>query len=600
MRIRSLALAGLVAVSLLIAAPAHAQAPTPTQPAPAPAVGTITPPAGSPVYWEGLFLAGGAANGTDGNTNRVAEYKVVDPDALAAIKFLAWGGNETVRFDVSGWNGGTSRDQRYVVDLDVNRFLKVHARYQKFGHALDHDPLTTYMDASSPIGGTFVARSDDAEPGANYSIGYGDLVVGAELALRNLTFFLGHERQTRGGYHQVMTIAHCATCHTSSYSKQMDELTSDVTAGARARFGALTVDYRYLNRSFEDEGATLLKQYDNAIQPATLQDIFLNRVQYDDAAGQLPFATVPELSKQMHTLRASMGVGSASVVGGFTKSRQRNEDQGLDIDYTGAYGRVVIPLFSNAVLFRADARRYEIDSEDVFVDVIELVAPAGATAGKTYAQAYPTFGDPDFVRKAALSRTPTELSAELSVRPFRRTFLRAGYEWEQVERENFEVDKTTTNTIYFAGRSQIGKMFSTRFRVQYDSIQDPFTYEHAAIPAVLQPFPSPGTPASPLLGLQYFEMYRARQADLTSLPTDRLLLEGYGTFSPTQDLALTVHYRYHDSQNDDLNFSEWGRTAHTPGFDLWYAPADKWAFTLGYAAQRERLDTLFSTLAFNG
>jgi hypothetical protein len=601
MRTRSLARAGVVAAGLSLAAAASpAQTPTQPVPAPAPAAGAVQSPLGSPVQWEGLFTVGGAVNGTDDYTGRVAEYKVVDPDALAAIRFLAWGGTDTVRFDVSGWNGGSARDQKYVASLDLNRVLKAHVSYLKFGHRLDHDPLTTYMDASSGIGGTFVAQSTNTDPGADYSIGYGDFKADLELALKNVTFFLGHERQTRGGYHQVMTIAHCATCHTSSYSKEMDELTSDFTAGARARFGALTVDYAYLNRSFDDEGATLLKQYDNAIQPATLQDIFLNRVQYDDAAGLLPFATVPELSKQMHTLRASMGVGSANLVGGFTKSRTTNEDQGLDIDYTGAYGRVVVPLFDNAVLLRADARRYSIESDDVFVDVIELVAPAGATAGKTYAQAYPTLGSPDFVRESALSRTPTELSAEVSVRPFRRTFLRAGYEWEQIDRDNFEVDETTTNTLYVAGRSQIGKLFNTRFRVQYDSIAHPFTYEHAAIPAVLQPFPSPGTPASPLLGLQYFEMYRSRQGDLTSFPTDRLLLEGYATFSPSADLALTVHYRYSDSQNDDLNFSEWGRTAHTPGFDLWYAPAEKWAFNLGYAAQREKLDTLFSTLAFSG
>jgi len=253
---------------------------------------------------------------------------------------------------------------------------------------------------------------------------------------------------------------------------------------------ALTVEYAYENSSFEDDTSDLRMTYDNAIQPATLQDIFLNRVQYEQEDGSLPFATTPSIDKYLHTLRARLQLGEASLLGLFAHSKQTNTNAGLNVDYTGFSGRFYMP-FGRAFSLKADAKRYDIDADDVFVHVVEKVAPAGLTAGKTYEQAYPT-GELDFVRESAASRTPTELTLELGIHPARFTFLRAGYMWNEIERKSYEVEKTTTNSLYVAGRSRFGKSANGRFRFQYDSISDPFLYHDAAIPQVLQPYPSPG------------------------------------------------------------------------------------------------------------
>jgi len=63
---------------------------------------------------------------------------------------------------------------------------------------------------------------------------------------------------------------------------------------------------------------------------------------------------------------------------------------------------------------------------------------------------------------------------------------------------------------------------------------------------------------------------------------------------------MTVHYNYRDAGNDDLNFSEWGRTAHMPGIDIFISPGNNWTLSAGYVYEKERLETLFSTLAFSG
>ncbi len=569
MRTRHLLVASAV-LALVSAGGALAQTAPPAAPAP-PAEGT------SP--FEGVVRLGAAAVATEDNTTRVGEYLPLRD--VAKVGAELWGERDGVRFDAFAYGGGDSRDQDYRADLDIRRLVKAHVAFKRFNHRLDHDPLTPYMDASSSLGGTFVAVSTNTDPTAGYSVGVGEFTSRVELKTPTkvpVTFFLGHNRQTRDGSRQVMTIAHCSSCHTYAFTRGVDELTRETIAGAMLDAGRLSVGYEYENSTFEDGAADILHQYNNAIHPATLQDIFLNRVQYDDADGLLPIATTPGISKQMHTLRASVHLpGDASLWGLYAQSTQRNDDTRLEVDYRGFSGRLVVP-FKNRFTLKADMRRYAIDADDVFVQVVDTVAPAGLLAGKTYEQAYPDVGELSFTRRSELSRTPTEFTLELAAQPARRTFLRAGYSWNQVERDHFDVEKTTTQTFYLTGRSAIGKKAHARMRF----------------------FPSPGTPPSPLTGMQYFTMYRSRQGALTAFPTSSLRLDGSVTLTPNERMAMTVHYNFRDAENDELNYSTWGRTAHTPGVDVFISPGDHWTLSAGYMYYRERLETLFSTLAFGG
>jgi Putative outer membrane beta-barrel porin, MtrB/PioB len=588
----------VVAVMTTALLPAPAVAQTATAPPAAPAAASQTTLTGP--SWEGVFSLGGWGTTRSGNTDRVAEYLVTDQDALAAVRAEFWGAKNGVRYDVTIANNGDARNQRYDARLDVRRRLKAYVSYQSLPHRLDHDPID-YLDAGSGAGGTFIVRNDDTDPAARYAMRYGLFDAGLTLSLKHAEFFVGHERQARTGAHQVMTVAHCANCHTVAFTKRYEEMNRTFSAGARLKASMASLEYTFTDRTYEDTGANPLFTYDNALQPATLQDIFLNRVQYDDANGPLPVAVDPAIRKFSNTLRGRLSLADTTLTGNLTQATTKNRDQGLAYDYVGGATRLFVPI-GKAVSLRADFRRYRIDNDSVFVDVVEQTTPEGLAAGKTYSQAFPgafpaTF---DFIRESSLNRTPTEFGVELSARPARRTYLRAGYGWQGLEREFFEVQKTTTNTLYLAGRTTLGQNVNGRFRVEWEGVRDPFMYERAAIPAILQPFASPGTPSSPLTGLQYYSMYQARQADLTSFPTRSLFVEGSATVTPTPRLAITGHYRWRDSQNDDLNYSEWGRTMVSPGMEVWLAADGRWAMSAGIVQQHEKLDTLFSTLAFGG
>lgn len=566
--------------------------------APAFAFAQTTTPAASAPTTEGSVTLGGIVNDTSGAKLRIGEYQVLDNRSVMGVDL--WGGKNGVRFDVQGLSGGDANDQHYDASLDLKRLVKAHVSYTRFLHRLDHDPLN-YMDSASNIGGTFVVRHTDTDPRAEHQAAYSELNARIDVALPTtipVKLFASHRLQMRDGHHQITTTAHCSSCHTVSFTRQLDEQTRDLIAGAMVQAKALTVDYRFEARKFKDDSPDPVFQYDNAIHPAQLTDVFLNRVQYDDGAGLLPVGTVPGLTKRLHSLRASLALPrDGSLVGILTKSNTRNDSSRLEIDYTGVSGRVVLPLSKRAT-FRADARHYTIENDDAFVDVVELVAPGGPSAGLTYRQAFPAMGNPDFVRESALSRTPTEMAAELDVRLAKRSFVRAGYAYENLERDNFEVEKTTTNTFYVAGRSTFGKKGSWRYRVEQNFIHDPFTYENAATPAILQPFQSPGN--VPFTGLQYFEMYDSRMSNLTAFPTSSTRVENTFTWTPNAKASISGHYRFRTAENDELQLGNWSRTVHAPGVDIWIAPGENWTLAAGYAYQGEKVETVFSTLAFVG
>ncbi|MCL4848265.1 MAG: MtrB/PioB family outer membrane beta-barrel protein [Acidobacteria bacterium] len=598
MRTGSSLILPVVAVALALGlAPPAADGQTPASPPADPAQVAPSPPG---LKWEGMFTFGTLATDGRNDLGRVGEFQVLRPGAVPSLAAEFWGGHSGFHFDVSARNSGDARAQRYLADIDFNRWVRAHVRYQRFPHRIEHDSLA-YLDSASNINGTFVVTHEDTDPGARYQVNVGELDARVSTNLpAGVSFFVGHRQQMRDGARQSTTVNHCATCHVRGYTREVDETTRDLSAGAKIAMGAVSVDYTYTNRLFRSDAPTIITQYINGVHPATLQDIFLNRLWYEEEDGPLPMATVPGLRKDMHVVRANVALPrDAALSGQFTKSVSRNEDTRLEVDYTGGSGRLVVPIHPKLTL-RADLRRYSIEADDVFIHVPEKPNPAGPIAGLTYEQAYPTVGELDWTRYSERSRTPTEMAVELNYRPRKKTSLRFGYEWERIDRPHGEIDQTTTNTVLVSGRAPLGRQAQYRFRVRNDWIDEPFRYVHAATPAVLQPFPSPGSPPSPLLGLQYYEFYRTRSTDLTSFPSRDLRFDQTVSWTPDERVAISASYRYRDSKNDELNYSDWTRSAHSPGVDLWFAGGERWTLSAGYQYQRERLETLFSTLAFVG
>jgi opacity protein-like surface antigen len=544
-----------------------------------------------------IFIGANVGSNTD-SLNRVAEWDVAKKGTVPTVNAQIWGGNESFAYDLLASHSGDNRQQKYGASLNAaNGRVKASFSFDRFLHRLDHDPLD-YVGSAI---GTFVVRATDHNPGEAYESTNGFWNANVEVAAtENLRFFASHKMQMSDGVHQSMTTSHCANCHIESYSRKLDQNTQTLAAGARFSAGRFSADYTFENRTFEEKSATLTQTYDDARHPVTLLDVFVSRVQYDDNNGPLPFDLVPKQTKQTNTLRAAYALpGEGSLAAGFTRASSENDNSGMGSDFTGVNGRVMIPLGKKAYV-KAFFRKYEIETDSVFVEIVEPVAPAGPGAGLTYAQQYPGMLPLDYMTESTASRTPTEMAIELAFRPNKKSSINLGYEYEDITRTEYMVEKTTTSTFKGSANYRPSKTLSLRARYEQAMTTDAFANLHAAKPAILQTTPTPGgLPFGPF-SLQYFDMYGSRSGNLSASPTDSILFDGGATWAPSQKFTVSGHYRYRDMKNDELNISTWSHAIHMPGVEVYVAPTDRFMLAAGWGYQKDTLDTVFSTLNFGG
>lgn len=556
------------------------------------------PPSG----YGGYVFYGARAIDNSGYLGRVAEFDPAPQGLNPALGASIWLQKGFTFLDAFVDNRGDSRDQTYRLDLQLHRYLRLAAFYSKFLHRLDHDPLD-YLDAAK---GGPVVRHTDLAPGVEYAPAYSEGktelhgVIPGWTALR---FRAGLRTQYRHGGVQARTMSKCATCHIVGTTKNIGQRLYDVTAGLSLRLSHVSLDYDYLNRQFAEHEQAPLIQYDAAVHPVSGLPIFGNRVIYDQQQGLLPFSLVPDLRKSLHSLKLRFDLPrEARLSAAATQSRVRNKYTGLGVDSWGWSSRFAIPL-GERVQFTAQVRQLDYDADDVFVDLNEPVAIAGPQAGKTYSQAYPDFGAVDFWRYSLRSRNLIAARGELAFRLARLANLRGGYEFRRLKRDHYEVEKTEYNRLYatFSTRQKTASGdWVARLSYRLELTRDPFVHLKAALPPALQPYPSPGTPPSPLAGLQYFVLYASRQANLTRFPTRSQFVEPVFTWSPNPRFSVNLHYRYRGEKNDDLNFSDWERQVHAPGIELWFAPWEKLDLTVAYDFQNERTATLFGIAVYDG
>lgn len=550
--------------------------------------------------FDGYFTFGGLGNDNRDYAGRVSEFTSSRQGGRGTGGGAFWGHAGRFYFDFQGNVAGDSRDQQYRLNVDAHRFWRTEVRYSRLPHRLDHDPLDS-LDAAK---GSIVVRHDDTDPGALYAIARGEVEVDSRFVipkLKGVEFRFGFRDERRDGHAQARTLSKCANCHGVAQTRGVDQVTQDFSAGFTAHVSRLHFEYGYLNRTFRERAPTPMNVFDLAMQPVTGARIFDNRIQYQLADGPLPFNHIPDMRKESHTFKARLELPKALLLNlNYVQSTAENEETGLGVDSKVWSARLGVPLGKRAFL-TARFRQMQIQGDSVWIDTVEPTAIAGPQLGLTYAQAYPTYASADYLRESVESRRPTTADFEFSYRFAKRTTLRAGYVFEQVRRDHYEVYETRRNgfRLSFTTRTADRK-WQMRARYNYDTIEDPFAYLGAAFSPVLQPSPSPGSPPSPLLGTQYYTLYRAREADLTNQPSRAQGWEHSATWSPNARVSLSTHLRWRQSRNDRLNMSNWENSTLSPGFEAWFAPHTKFSITAGYYFHRDSGETLFVLPVFDG
>jgi hypothetical protein len=545
----------------------------------------------------GVFFFGGMYNDNDGNLYRIGKYNTLTQGGVPRAGVAMEGNSASgIFYDLSG-RYTDENDQNVRMDADVRRYVDVQVSYDRAPVRFDNDPLV-YTDASVS---NFVVRTDHFDPERELDMTHSDFDARATVTVPGaeaLKIFAGYHRDVRNGHDYGITASKCSNCHLEAELRPIDQVTNDYDVGAMVEMAKWALEYQYRHRNFEEREAAPTATYDDPLHPASLAPVFGNRISYSTVDGALPFFQVADHTKNSHLLRGRVTLpAEVKVTGNFSHIETTNDNTGVAAESQGWKGRVVIPV-RKGMSFQVTARGYDLEVDDYFVDIVEPVSTGGPTAGQTYARFYPQVGEIDFLRQSARNRSPTELMVDFNYKPFARTSLLVGYEHEVVDREHFDIERTVTDVLEVRFNTRFGRRVRSRTTFDTSWIDDPFAAEHAAIPAVVQPGPSPGE--TPFFGLQYFQMYDARQAALTAFPDRANHFYQSLSWSPSSRLSLVGHYRYRGRSNDSLNFSEWERNVHLPGVELWFAADERWHITTGYNYMRDQARTLYSVLAFDG
>ncbi len=556
---------------------------------------TVTP------YSGGYFSVGGRFGNSQDALERVAEYEAFRQGTWPTTRLGLWGFTAGLAYELEGERGVDPTDQQYRIDADWRRYWRSELFVSKLPHRLINDPLTNLDTGKGPV----IVRHDSLDEGIDYCPYY------RELSWRNsfrfpfqplLELRFDYRNQGREGSFQARTMSKCANCHVSSSVRSMNRETEEFVLGMALEGRSARVEYDFTSRGFREGASAPLNLFDEVQHPASQLRVFTNRMQFEASDGPLPFAALPRLERNQHRLRAWLELprdfGTVSTT--LLDARSQNSSIGYGVDSRLISGRYSVRLGERLGL-SVQGRNLDVSGDTLFVDVIERPADGGPQAGLTFPEAYPDYGEPDYFTRSSLEREQFDFRLDGRLRLPARNLLRFGYDFQELERPLRELARTQTHNLRVGISSLGSRRLKARARYVFTKFRNPFAHLHAALPPALQPFPSPGSPPSPFGGTQYFEVYGARVADLSNFPHQTHQFTGSATWSPTDRLALSGHFRLRDSVNDELNdFGDWQDTEISPSFDLWFAPLEKLGLAASYSYHRRRSETLFGIAVYDG
>ncbi len=401
---------------------------------------------------------------------------------------------------------------------------------------------------------------------------------------------------------QSITLSKCNACHIEAEGKNISETTEDITLGMTGKFGALTVEYEYLNRKFDDSSS--IEEYNYLNSGVWRGDPAVRDSEELLYAGVNEYAGTPDSDKDSHQIKARYDFSnyttfSGSYIKADIESKKDNAlDDGttytfegsdtLESEYTGYTGRMntrigPVRLSASANVYEIDGPEYTLtfpDRDDITVDPYETTAEY----------------------HSAESREVTELGLDAIYRLAMGTTLRLGYDYEKVERDEEELGVTTTNAFKASVNSRLSRKLSFRGSYEYQDIDEPFFGENAtgiaqvsgesvgdgAMVVEKSDFAIVGVDNDFNDTVYYWNsVYPSRELDATNKPDQVNELKGSVTWSPSVNTSATLFTRYRIAENDAVNYRQ---TTFVPGASVYYAPDGKMNMTMAYTFNRQETE----------
>lgn len=581
----------------------------------------------------GHVEAGISAMDIDDNPARVNEYVKTSSDSdnpvNPAIDLGVDFSDEGIAAELEGnFNGSDNYD--FSFKTDINRIFRLNVDSQALEHWKDHETLnqmgaTAREDTGgaqpavitdkifgelgalatpvTSVGGVTVpydaAAAYTQELNNDYIVTRKETKAETDLALPmlpNIVFHAGLRIETREGLEQAIGLSKCDGCHVSAGGKNIDERTNEFSFGATGKFGKLTVEYDYMNRTFDENGATPMRYYEDAGNPSANDQLLYE-------AGYFEYSRTPDSEKDSHLLKARYDFSSNTTLSAsYTKADIESDksDPASDISYSLAddtlktefesFGGKLATRFGNLRL-SVRANTYSIDADG---NTVKRRADL-TTRDDNNLLSF----DLDQEWDPAEARDVDEFGIDAVYRLAQGTTLRLGYDYENIDREDAELGETETNTFKVSLKSRLSNQLSGRISYQYQDISDPLDNATGIAQGLATATQDPLNPGlwwvdradyfsvdnnSATTVWYWNSVYPNRTLEATNLPDTVHEAKFNTTWAPQANMAATLFARVRYEEKDDVGYDQ---TTYVPGISFWYAPSDKINLTMSYTFSKQ-------------
>jgi hypothetical protein len=577
----------------------------------------------------------------------------VSPFTKADLNYRA----EGVSLDFLG-RFETSDDQDYSLKGAINRVFLFETDYSEFTHRLDHDYLENlnahiFKSASGsngdPAGLPFVSPIPGTNPNGTAITG-GQSTLGAANvyntdwnvtdryyanrsewnnsmkfnipSLPGLKIGFDHRLEKREGCKQAMTMSKCSGCHIESYSKNLDETTNDYVPKVSFQAGALSMEYSYLHREFDDDSEEMVNGY-NTLAEAHVSP-FSPLLQFPSySAGtlvpgstDLPFNSMPDSTKDSNNIRLRYDIDSHNVITGgvvYSKIANTSTDGGVaglfSSQNLGLYGDD-LELESTALMAKWNSRiakplnltvhgKYQtLRNDDVAIDVNDA-----ASLAKYTNEPYTTL---DYTRLSGYDLDILSTGFDLVWKAMHGVTVSGGYEFHQEERQNYDAhgvpETTDEHTFKLKGDWRVNSKVKLGLGYKLELIDDPYALEKAmSLPdGSFATYNGPTTAGSNYNFTYFPNIYDKRTDTRSNQPESVNELSFKANLTPMETLSTNFYSKYRYAENSDLGGSDWQQDLFNLGLNVVVTPTQKFTVTAGYDYFYDTIDSMYCVAIYDG
>lgn len=406
-------------------------------------------------------------------------------------------------------------DQSYLLHADARRIFETETTYSRFKHYLDHDTL------------------ENQDFFTDFDLFSRNAIIREEMKSENTLRvpFIPHlklnadfRELNRRGHQQATTVSKCTQCHVISKDRRINQSTKDVDLGAEMTLGFLTVNYNYLQRSYNEGGAPPVAYYGFASSSFPVQGFQYYNSVADSRTSSNRFRT-----KAVLPLRSTF---SFDYVTGSNHNRETHAERDFE-SFAARFSTAALKYVSLSFQYHD----YNMDND----------APG------------------------AMERDFTRSSLAFKTVPWKRSFLTGGYRWENIDRTVSAEESTVREIVTIAFLSRPHRTVDLNVRYRNERTHDPFVNEELKLFRSLmtsEPTRRDETRIalnwSPRgnLSLSSFIVYEQADSSRYAVDEERVEMMLNLWYAPRENLTITGSYGLIDTEID-------ARTAYRTVHGVW-------------------------------